>query len=91
MAGSMKEQALLIVGIALGPVLFSVSSSYADLPRIGPLGYFTWGYPLSWRIAAHATPGGIAWGDFFLDVLFWASPSMAIVEGSSPVGIPYLA
>jgi hypothetical protein len=94
MTKGLKELVLLIGAFVMGMVLLFISISHADY--LG-LGIVSWGYPLAW----HTTGGdvtvlggplvsGVYWFYLGLDLAFWLALSLAAIEGSFHVAIPYV-
>jgi hypothetical protein len=97
MRKALKELALLFGSVGVGIVLLFISSFHTNF-----LGYgmASWGYPFAWHSIEDLMPGGtsvfrvylglVNWLYFFEDLAFWLLPSLAIVEVSSHIAVPYI-
>lgn len=97
MAKVQRELALLASGVAVGFLLLFISSSHVGFRGFGSV---SWGYPVAWHYQADLMTGGLSvlgiylgavnWAAFYEDLLFWTALSLAVVEGSYHIAIPYI-
>ena len=93
----LKELALLTSAVAAGIALLFLTGNHL---YYGGRNFISWGYPLPWHYQydtlSASSPmfgvffGTINWLAFGEDLVFWFALSLAVVEGSSHVAVPYL-
>ena len=87
----LRELALLTVAAAMGTALVLISRYHVAFLGFGSEG---WGYPYAWYTMADDYLGfmgsGVYWTNFGLDLAFWLAVSLAAVEGSFHIAIPYV-
>ena len=90
MAKVLRELALLTSMVAAGIALLLLAGLHMDY---GGVSSTTWGYPLPWRFqtaTGFTSLSAINWLSFGEDLVFWLALSVAAVETTSRIAVPYL-
>ena len=90
-----REEVQIIGGILIGLAALYLSSLLHN-PSAGAPG---WGYPFVWHVIGTGPKvpesffglylGVVNWVAFALDLVFWMALSLAVIEISSHIGLPY--
>jgi len=70
----------IAAGVALGFLLFYISSLVEVNNPYNSAGTIAWGFPFFWRINATGSGSPVLGVNFALDLVFWLALSLIIVE-----------